>query len=551
MYTGKNRNMSTITKGAVEKALPTLANIPIVGEFSVDKNDFKGHGGKIDVNNDYRYIHTTKPYGVVPESATTQWVQVQGADGQTREYLEIDGCYLWTGRYEEAESIVQNGKSQSMEIEVTDGSWDSYEESYMINDFIFSALCILGDDTEPAFEDAKITAYSLDKDVFKQEFTEMMDELKFSLSQNKEVKHMDKLKQLLKQYSVSMKEVTASGIVFANLSEEQLEAKFVEVFGNKGAKNKNQNQVASGLDSDNSENAPKGTVTKDPDEQYGKMMGKGNKSPQNDEQDVKDPQDPKDGAKEDDEDKKFDLTPEQVTAMAQKSASVAKPAKDAVGNPDNLELEPVIQDKNNDNPSSLKGKVEELQQGDASFDAKDVEDADVKFNEDPTQVEPVLQPKKNHDDKDSLKGDYIEIEKDASFADKDPDNDGDDDSSAKGDNDADAKDLKKKYDLLLAEVESLREFKLQIEKADKEDKAEKLFKDFQLNESDIEGLDIHAFSLEEIEEKCYALLGRKIASKKNFSKDETKGIHLPLHNGNENKDERVASRYGNLFSKNK
>ena len=49
LYTGKNRNMSIITKDAVEKALPTLKNIPIVGEYSEENKDYKGHGGAIDL----------------------------------------------------------------------------------------------------------------------------------------------------------------------------------------------------------------------------------------------------------------------------------------------------------------------------------------------------------------------------------------------------------------------------------------------------------------------------------------------------------------------
>lgn len=543
MYTGVNRNKSTISRQAVEKALPTLANIPIVGEFSVENQDFKGHGGSIDLS-DYRYIHTTKPYGVVPESATIDWVNDKDPYGNPHEYLVVNGCYLWTGRYEEAESVINNGKGQSMEIEVVDGEFDKLQDSYIIKDFIFSALCILGDTTEPAFEGANITAYSLDKDSFKREFSLMLKELK-SIS-NKEGNNMEKLKQLLQQYSVSMEEVTASGIVFEGLSEDQLEVKFVETFGNKGAKNKNQKQVASGLDSDNSENAPKGSVQKDPNEQYKKMMGNGDNTPNNG--DVPDAQDPKDGAKEDNKDKNFDLTPEQMTAMAKKSANVSAPEKSAVGNPDNLELEPVIQDKNNDTKTSLKGDYLVEDQGNKAFDVKDEEDATVKYNEDPTQVEPEKPAKKNKDVKDSQKGDYIDIEKDASFAD-DPDKDGDDDSSKSGDNDNDAngKDLKKKYELLLAEVEELRAFKLEVEKTDKTAKAEKLFKDFQLNEQDVEGIDIHAFSLEQLEEKCYAILGRKMVSKKNFSKESNKGIHLPVNNiGSENNEH---SRYGNLFNK--
>jgi hypothetical protein len=435
MYTGKNRNMSTINKDAVEKALPTLKNIPIVGEFSVENQDFKGHGGAIDLS-DYKFIHTTKPYGVVPESATYEWVKVKGKDGNDYEYLEVNGCYLWTGRYEEAESVIENGKGQSMEIEVVDGSWDNYEESYVINDFVFSALCILGDNVEPAFEDAKITAYSFDKDSFKQEFSLMLSELKTSLSQNKEVNDMEKLKELLEQYSIKMEDVTAEGIELEGLSEEEMEVKFAEVFGNKGAKNKDQKQTTNNPNSDDSENMPKDEKGKEP-----VPNDKGQK-PNND-GDAEDAIDG--GADEAEEDK-------------------AKKAK----------------------KKSEKNSLDE-------------------------------EPKENFE----LRVKELEGELDTA---------------------------KSTIASQKEELENLRAFKLNVEKADKEGKAQKLFKDFQLSEEDVQGIDIHAFSLEEIEEKCYAILGRKLASKKNFSKEENKGIHLPLNNGNENNNGQ-HSRYGNLFSK--
>lgn len=223
LYTGKNRNMSIITKEAVERALPTITNIPIVGEFSVDAKDYKGHGGAIDMDS-YDFVHTTKPYGVVPESATYEWETIGG-----REYLTINGCYLWTGRYEEAYSIVEKGKGQSMEIEVTDGRWDEQEEAYRIDNFLFSALCILGDDVEPAFEDANIVAYSLDKESFKKDFSLMMKELNQCLSEEKEDKEM--LKELLQKYSITMEFLTEKGLKFEDISEDELEDKIKELLG--------------------------------------------------------------------------------------------------------------------------------------------------------------------------------------------------------------------------------------------------------------------------------------------------------------------------------
>jgi hypothetical protein len=436
LYTGKNRNMSIITKEAVDKALATLPNIPVVGEFSVENEDFKGHGGAIDLDS-YKYIHTTKPYGVVPESATYEWESVQGKDGATREYLVINGVYLWTGRYEEAYDIIQNGKGQSMEIEVTDGFWNEEQESYQIDNFIFSALCILGDDVEPAFEDANITAYSLDKDSFRKEFSLMMKELKSSLS--KEEKEVDTmLKELLEKYSLTMEDITAKGIDLNEIAEDQIEAKIIEVFEIE-VEGEAQKVDAGEEEVEETEVTPEGEETVEETET--------NEEPVNED--------------------------EQVEEVVEE-----QPEGEEVEQTDEQEVE----------EEQLEGEEQVEEEVEAVEETVDVEALNTRIQELEGQLE-----------------------------------------TANG------------------ELETLREFKLGVEKADHENKAQKLFNDFQLSEEDVEGLDIHKFSLEEIEEKCYAILGRKMAQKKNFSLAKDKGnIRIDIQNED---TEEQPKPYGGLFDK--
>lgn len=203
MYTGANRNGSYISKETVEKALPTIYNIPIIGEFSEAIDDFKGHGGKIEISDDgVKFIKTTKPYGVVPESAVASWETVDG-----QEYLVLEGCYLWTGRYEEANKVIEEGKGQSMEIEIVDGAFNKATNVYEIKEMIFSALCILGDDVEPCFEGASIVAYSLDKESFMAQFKEMLAELKqFTLSQEEGGSNL-KVKTMPENFALSQEQL--------------------------------------------------------------------------------------------------------------------------------------------------------------------------------------------------------------------------------------------------------------------------------------------------------------------------------------------------------
>lgn len=194
MYAGENRNNSIIPKEVVEANLHTIYNTPIIGEFIKDKNDFGGHGGKTKITDDgIKFIRTTMPYGVIPSNAEVYWEDVKESDGTMHEYLTVNKAILWTGRYEEANRIIDEGNGQSMEINVSGGKFNE-DKKYMIEEFSFSGLCILGLDVTPAFESASITAYSLDKDEFKKEFNQMLEELKFSLGDSMEYeskKHID------------------------------------------------------------------------------------------------------------------------------------------------------------------------------------------------------------------------------------------------------------------------------------------------------------------------------------------------------------------------
>lgn len=235
LYAGANRNKSFISKQSVDRALPTIYNIPIVGEFLEKKEDFGTHGGKVEITDqEIKFVQTTKPYGVVPESATIYWQPIAEKDGVVNEYLIIEGAYLWTGRYSEASKVISNSKGQSMEIEIIKGDFNK-DKLFVVEDFVFSALCILGDDVEPCFESAEITAFNFSKDDFKHEFTTMLKELKMSLSTDDDVEKYSEegesvnlLLELLAKYSFTEEMIAEKGVNLSEITPEDLEAKLIE-----------------------------------------------------------------------------------------------------------------------------------------------------------------------------------------------------------------------------------------------------------------------------------------------------------------------------------
>lgn len=186
-YEGLNRHGEFISKETLTRmAENSLRNVPIVGHYLPDVNNFGGHDMALELEgNELRLKTLTQAYGVVPESTEFAWEVVTEKNGMTQhEYLVCDGI-LWTGRYpDECNCILDNGMNQSMELCVN--RWgetaDGYDE---VLDGEFAALCILGKDSDPAinvepcYEKAGIESYSLNDAV-----AELVEAYKASLVQN-------------------------------------------------------------------------------------------------------------------------------------------------------------------------------------------------------------------------------------------------------------------------------------------------------------------------------------------------------------------------------
>ena len=197
LYVGENRNRSYITKDVATEMAKTLRGAPIVGYYKDEKQDFRDHGKEVIIDDEgIKFNIKTVPYGFVAPDAKVWFKEFEDTNdfGETilREYLMTTG-YLWTGQFEECKIAVESdGKPQSMELdeETLQGHWETNTRGmdfFIINDAIFSKLCILGDDIEPCFEGASVTAPNVSAsftkvdDTFRQTLFTMMQELKTAL----------------------------------------------------------------------------------------------------------------------------------------------------------------------------------------------------------------------------------------------------------------------------------------------------------------------------------------------------------------------------------
>lgn len=197
LYIGENRNHSFITKDVATEMSKTLRGAPIVGYYKEENQDFRDHGDQIIIDEKgIQFKCLTKPYGFVSPDAKVWFQKFEDTDDFgnkiVREYLMTTG-FLWTGQFEEAKLATEQGRPHSMELDkdTLDGYWsenvNTKMELFIVNDAIFSKLCILGDDVEPCFEGSSVTApnvstnFSKVDDNFKQTLFSMMQDLKFVL----------------------------------------------------------------------------------------------------------------------------------------------------------------------------------------------------------------------------------------------------------------------------------------------------------------------------------------------------------------------------------
>lgn len=178
-YAGENRNKTFIDKKDLERCVKTLPYVPVVGNYIRSEEDFGGHDVEIitTLDGEIRMVNKTQPLGVVPADANIYFETYTNESGEEHEYLYTD-VLLWK-RQEAYKKIKEDGViSHSMEITVKDG--ESIDGIYHIYDFEFTALCLLGSNVTPCFEDSALELFTTSD--FKAQFELMMEDLKESFN---------------------------------------------------------------------------------------------------------------------------------------------------------------------------------------------------------------------------------------------------------------------------------------------------------------------------------------------------------------------------------
>ena len=257
-HTDLNVNGSNIESSVMEAALPSFSNRPILGyihKVTTDENpegqwEFYSHNMHEDENGDV--VYDEYPIGIIPESCNAQLVY---DEEKKKTYCEVDG-YIFE-EYSKAAEILQREEecSVSVELSIRELSYDAKQKFLNIEDFWFSGVTILGktpqgNEVKPGMtgSNIKLADFSSKNNSFFEDYESKMVELQarienletacFNKEQSSSVRtlskeggnkeSMTKFEELLAKYNKTVEDVTFD---YSELSDEELEAKFAEVFG--------------------------------------------------------------------------------------------------------------------------------------------------------------------------------------------------------------------------------------------------------------------------------------------------------------------------------
>ena len=166
MHEKKNRNRTSFSMEAIEKAKESIKNVPILAYILRDTegnvSDFDEHNMEMRLKDskdgfEIETYYQEKPVGVIPESCNPRYEEINGVN-----HLVVDG-YIWKSYSNGADKIIKSSDSKglSMEIEVLDGNYIEEDDVYDITDFRFLGVTCLGDHIEQGMNGtASISKYS-------------------------------------------------------------------------------------------------------------------------------------------------------------------------------------------------------------------------------------------------------------------------------------------------------------------------------------------------------------------------------------------------------
>ena len=249
MHTNLNRNKSSLTEKAAKNCLSSIPYKPVLANFAEfdDGWDFTSHDIEIDEDGNYNYIE--RQVGCFTADKATLDNE---ADENDRKYIHAKVAI--PREYTKAAEIIERkgGTKVSAELAVNEMSYNADEHLLYLDDVEVMGVTLLGKNPETGEEVGEgmegarldIADFSINNNSIianqQDKLIESLDKLTNMLAnfninnpaESGELKEggnlVNKFEELLEQYGKTVEDIDFE---YDNLTDEELEAKFAEVFG--------------------------------------------------------------------------------------------------------------------------------------------------------------------------------------------------------------------------------------------------------------------------------------------------------------------------------
>ena len=253
-HTEKNRNRSYISEDTMTKALPSFANKPILGyihQLEDGSYDFYTHNISYvedeDSEDGLRIEYDERPIGVIPESCNAH---LEYDEEKDKTYVVVSG-YIYEDYGNRAVDIIKNNNGQtkvSVEIAINEMSYNAKEDYLSIDDMYFMGVTCLGKTPDGEIVQEGMEGANLKLDNFSAAQNSMfysnkivdllsnidkkLDSLSNTKFNEKGVENkMNHFEELLAKYGKTIEDITFE---YENMNDEELDAKFAELFDESG-----------------------------------------------------------------------------------------------------------------------------------------------------------------------------------------------------------------------------------------------------------------------------------------------------------------------------
>lgn len=231
-----NINGSYLPEKATKKALPSFSNRPILGYIHEVNGQPEFYGHNMQENSDGSITYFEQPIGIIPESCGAH---LEYDEEKKKTYVVVKG-YIFEEYSQAAEILEREGEcSCSVELSVRELSYNAKDKLLVFDSFFFSGVTILGKDdngneVKPGMVGSNISLFQSDNET--DTLIEILEKLnivlsRFNINDNqtgKEETTVTLFERLLEQYGKTVEDITFE---YEGLSDEELEAKFAEAFG--------------------------------------------------------------------------------------------------------------------------------------------------------------------------------------------------------------------------------------------------------------------------------------------------------------------------------